>query len=168
MIDFLAVSPTHFGAYFSVVVCGYMIGSFLSARMSRHYTSDQLLRLGLMVSGISGLLMAALAWSEVFTKSAVILPQMAFMIGVGMVLPQTMAGALAPFPHMAGSASALFGFIQMASAAGAGVLVGHLHNGTSQVMATIIASCALAAGIAYLLRAARHPSPTFEAAPSHG
>lgn len=168
LIDFLGVSPTAFGAYFSVMVFGYIIGSFLAARMSRQHTSDQLLRLGLMVSVIGGLLMATLAWSGVFSKAAVILPQAIFMIGVGMVLPQTMAGALAPFPHMAGSASALFGFIQMASAAGAGVLVGHLHNGTSQVMATIIAGCALAAGIAYLLRTAHHPAPEFEAAASHG
>ncbi|BES73755.1 Bcr/CflA family multidrug efflux MFS transporter [Marinobacter nanhaiticus D15-8W] len=168
LIDFLGISPTAFGAYFSVMVFGFMTGSFLAARMGRRLTPDQLLRVGLMVSVVGGLLMATLAWSEVFTKAAVILPQAVFMIGVGMVLPQTMAGALAPFPHMAGSASAMFGFIQMASAAGAGVLVGHLHNGTSQVMATIIASCALAAGIAYLLRTARHTAPGFGAAASHG
>lgn len=168
LIDFLGVSPSAFGAYFSVMVCGYIIGSFLAARMSRQYSSDQLLKLGLTISIVGGLLMAALAWSGVFTKAAVILPQMVFMMGVGMVLPQTMAGALAPFPHMAGSASALFGFIQMASAAIAGVLVGHLHNGTSQVMATMIAACAVAAGFAYLARTARYPAPGFEPAASHG
>ncbi|WP_148864661.1 Bcr/CflA family multidrug efflux MFS transporter [Marinobacter fonticola] len=168
LIDFLGVTPSAFGAYFSVMVCGYIIGSFLTARMSRHYTPDQLLRAGLMISVVGGGMMAALAWTEVFTKTAVILPQTIFMIGVGMVLPQTMAGALAPFPHMAGSASALFGFIQMGAAAGAGVLVGHLHNGTSQVMATVIAACAVASGVAYLLCIARYSAPGLKAAPSHG
>lgn len=167
LIDFLGVSPSAFGAYFSVMVLGFMIGSFLAARLGRGLSSDQLLRLGLVISVIGGTLMAGLAWSEVYTRAAVILPQMIFMIGVGMILPQTMSGALAPFPHMAGSASAIFGFVQMACAAGAGILVGQLHNGTSQTMATIIAACAAAAAIAYLTRFAGRGA-TFDALPSHG
>ena len=90
---------------------------------------------GLIIAVAGGSLMAVLALSEVFNVWAVILPQALFMIGTGMVLPQTMAGALANFPSMAGSASALFGFTQMAVAAVAGMLVGHLHDGTSLVMA---------------------------------
>ncbi|TBW56398.1 Bcr/CflA family efflux MFS transporter [Marinobacter halodurans] len=168
LIDFLGVSPTAFGAYFSVMVFGYMAGSFLAARLGQRLSSDQMLRLGLVIAITGGTLMAGLAWAEVFTRAAVILPQMLFMIGVGMVMPQTLAGALAPFPRMAGSASALYGFIQMAAAAGAGTLVGHLHNGTSQTMAGIIAGCALAAGVAYLLRTARYPAPSFDVVPSHG
>jgi len=98
----------------------------------------------------------------VYNVWAVILPQTLFMVGTGMVLPQTMAGALANFPRMAGSASALFGFGQMAVAAVAGILVGHLHDGTSVVMAVIIATCACAALASYLLLVQRHPAPGFE------
>ena len=86
------------------------------------------------------------------------------MVGVGMVLPQTMAGALANFPQMAGSASALFGFTQMVVAAIVGALVGHFHDGTSLVMAGIIAACAIAALGSYLLLVQRHPAPGFEPA----
>ena len=81
-----------------------------------------------------------------------------------MVLPQTMAGALANFPQMAGSASALFGFTQMVVAAIVGALVGHFHDGTSLVMAGIIAACAIAALGSYLLLVQRHPAPGFEPA----
>lgn len=106
--------------------------------------------------------MVALALAEVFSVWAIILPQALFMAGTGMVMPQTMAGAMANFPRMAGSASALFGFAQMAIAACAGVLVGHLHDGTSLVMAAIIASCAALSLGSYLLLVQRHPAPGFE------
>jgi len=111
-----------------------------------------------------GSLMAALATAHIYNVWAVILPQSLLMVGVGMVLPQTMAGALANFPSMAGSASALFGFTQMVVAATVGALVGHFHNGTSLVMAGIIATCAIGALGSYLLLVQRHPAPGFEPA----
>ena len=43
-----------------------------------------------------------------------------------LVLPQAMAGALTPFPDRAGAASSLMGFVQQASAAVLGTIVGHL------------------------------------------
>lgn len=83
--------------------------------------------------------MALLALFEIYHVSAIILPQMIYMIGVGIVIPQSMAGAMAPFPHIAGTASALYGFLQMSLAAAVGVLVGHYHDGTPRSMATSIA-----------------------------
>ncbi|MCO6441639.1 MAG: hypothetical protein J5I81_11245 [Nitrococcus mobilis] len=87
------------------------------------------------------------ALAKVFTALAVMLPMMLYMIGVGIVLPQSTAGAIGPFPQMAGSASALLGMVQMSVAAAAGVLVGHLHSGTPLAMAAIIALMG-AAGLA--------------------
>jgi DHA1 family bicyclomycin/chloramphenicol resistance-like MFS transporter len=86
------------------------------------------------------------------------------MAGVGMLLPQTMAGALASFPGMAGSASALFGFIQMVVAAIVGVLVGYFHNGTPVVMASIIGICAVSALASYLLLIRNHAAAEFQTA----
>ena len=64
---------------------------------------------------------------------------MFFMLGVGLVMPQAMAGALAPFPQMAGTASAFLGFIQMSMGAMVGIIVGHNHDGTPQSMTLSIA-----------------------------
>ena len=162
LIDFLGVEPQHFGLYFACMVAGYVIGNLISVRLGQRLLPDQILVRGLLVAVAGGVSMALLAYSEVFNVWAVILPQALFMIGTGLVLPQTMAGALANFPTMAGSASALFGFTQMAIAAGAGVLVGQLHDGTSLVMATVIAACAAVALALYLLLVQRFPAPGFE------
>jgi len=162
LIDFLEVAPRHFGLYAACVVAGFIIGNLTAVRLGRNLNTDQILVRGLMVAVAGGATMAILAYQEIYNVWAVILPQALFMIGTGMVLPQTMAGALANFPTMAGSASALFGFIQMALAAVAGGLVGHFHDGTSLVMASIIAVCAAIAMACYLILVQRHPARGFE------
>ncbi|MDK8462606.1 Bcr/CflA family multidrug efflux MFS transporter [Marinobacter sp. SS13-12] len=164
LIDFLGVEPQHFGLFFACIVAGYIVGNLVAIRLGRQLVPDQILVRGLIVSVAGGGLMAALAVAQVYSVWTVILPQTLFMIGVGMVLPQTMAGALANFPHMAGAASALFGFTQMAVAAAIGMLVGHYHDGTSLVMAATISVCAVAALASYLLLVQRHPAPGFEPA----
>lgn len=162
LIDFLGVPPEKFGLYFAGIVVGYVTGNLSAIRLGSRLVPDQILVRGLTISVAAGSLMVALALAKVFNVWAVILPQALFMVGIGMVMPQTMAGAMANFPRMAGSASALFGFAQMAIAASAGMLVGHLHDGTSLVMATIIAICAACALASYLLFVQRHPAPGFE------
>ena len=164
LIDFLGVEPQYFGLFFACIVTGYIGGNLTAVGLGRSLTPDQILIRGLIVAVAGGSLMAALATAHIYNVWAVILPQSLLMVGVGMVLPQTMAGALANFPSMAGSASALFGFTQMAVAATVGALVGHFHNGTSLVMAGIIATCAIGALGSYLLLVQRHPAPGFEPA----
>lgn len=162
LIDFLGVAPEHFGMYFACIVAGYVVGNLVAVRLGKRLVPDQILVRGLAIAAAAGSLMAGLALNGIYTVWAVILPQALFMVGTGMVLPQTMAGALAGFPRTAGSASALFGFVQMAVAAGAGMLVGHLDDGTTLVMAIIITICAWAALISYLILVQRHPAPGFE------
>ncbi|MFW5823775.1 MAG: multidrug effflux MFS transporter [Marinobacter sp.] len=164
LIDFLGVKPEHFGLYFAGVVAGYIAGNLMAMRLGRRLLPDQILLRGLLTSMAAGTAMAGLAMAEVYSVWAVMLPQTLFMAGVGMTLPQTMAGALANFPRVAGSASALFGFMQMTLAACIGVLVGHFYTGTSLVMAAVIAACSVAAMTTYLLLVQRYPAPGFEPA----
>jgi len=55
---------------------------------------------------------------------ALILPVAIYLAGLGMVLPQGIAGAMTPFPERAGAASSLFGFVQQSIAALCGAAVG--------------------------------------------
>jgi len=164
LIEFFGVKPQHFGLFFACVVAGYIAGNLMAIRLGRKLTPDQILLRGLVVSVSGGAVMSGLALEGVNTVWAVILPQIVFIAGVGMVLPQTMAGALASFPGMAGSASALFGFIQMVVAAIVGVLVGYFHNGTPVVMAVIIGICAVSALASYLLLVRNHAAAEFQTA----
>jgi DHA1 family bicyclomycin/chloramphenicol resistance-like MFS transporter len=80
-----------------------------------------------------------------------------YMVGMGIGLPNGQGGALGPYPHMAGSASALMGFLQMALAAAVGIAFGRLHDGTPVVLALLVLGCALAvaASLVFLVRPAK-------------
>jgi DHA1 family bicyclomycin/chloramphenicol resistance-like MFS transporter len=162
LIDVLGVPVEHYGLYNVFIAIGYLIGNIASIRLARHRQPDQILLYGLLSTIAGGGSMAILALQQIHNPWAIVLPQAAFMIGTGMILPQTMAGALANFPRMAGSASALLGFIQMAAAATAGALVGHFHNGTPMVMAATIVICALLGTGLYLILIQRNPTEVFE------
>ena len=127
LIDVLAVPPDVYGLCFGLVAFGLMIGSFLAARLppGGHRPADRRRhRLG----ALAGAVMAVLAWSGVWTVAAVIGPMCAFAVGVGVVLPTAVAGAIGPFPRTAGLASAVLGFLQLTAAAGYGMVVGRFYE----------------------------------------
>ena len=68
-----------------------------------------------------------------------------FAVGLGLTLPNGMAGAVGPFPRMAGLAAAVAGFLQMTGSALYSVAVGHFWDGTARPMATAIALAGVAA-----------------------
>jgi DHA1 family bicyclomycin/chloramphenicol resistance-like MFS transporter len=62
-----------------------------------------------------------------------------------------MAGAIGPFPHMAGTASALLGFLQMGLAALVGLAVGQLHDATARPMTAAVALSGAATLLSFYL-----------------
>ncbi|MGH6959478.1 MAG: Bcr/CflA family drug resistance efflux transporter, partial [Dongiaceae bacterium] len=83
--------------------------------------------------------------------AAIVGPMLVYMIGTGLVLPNSIAGAVGPFPRAAGAASALLGFTQMTLAALLGIGVAHLHNDTATPMTVAIAVVALATLLSFRL-----------------
>jgi DHA1 family bicyclomycin/chloramphenicol resistance-like MFS transporter len=123
-INMLGLPVQYFGFVFLTSVAGYMAGSALSARLTASQASEQTIRFGalLVVSATSAMWLG----SKLFPHSvlALALPMVLYSTGMGLVLPNAMAVALSPFAHMAGTASALMGFIQMALSASATAFVG--------------------------------------------
>ena len=123
-IDMLGVPLAYFGFIFLTSVAGYMLGSAVSARLSRSYDSEHIVLLGavLATSGAGTMWLGA----QLLPSSILVLivPMTFYSIGIGFVLPNAMAVALRHFPHIAGTASALLGFIQMSLSASATALVG--------------------------------------------
>ncbi|MGD8710065.1 MAG: multidrug effflux MFS transporter [Ectothiorhodospiraceae bacterium] len=144
LIEFLGVPEAQFGFYFALIPVSYMTGTLIAGRLSRELGVNRLLVAGTSCTAGGGLLIAALAVAHVYHVAAVLGPMMLFMVGVGIVMPQTLAGAVGPFPHMAGSASALYGFTQMTTASLVGAGVGHFHEGTSLSMAAGIGAMGIA------------------------
>lgn len=159
LIDFHGVPAAHFGYYFAFIVAGYVSGSFASGQLSRRLGTRRLVLAGAGASAAGGTILAALAWTGVHNLAAVIAPQVLYLFGVGIVMPQALTGALAPFPERAGTASALFGFLQMAMAGAAGAVVGQLHDGTPRMMALVIAGSGVLGLLVFLYGRQREALP---------
>lgn len=149
-IDVLGLSPDRYGLCFAAIVVGYMVGTFASARLTLSLGLDRLILAGALIGALGGAVAVGLALAGTLSVVAIVAPIFLFMIGVGLMLPNAMAGAIGPYPQMAGAASALMGFVQMTLAATVGIAIGHLHDGTAIPMTTAIAGLALAALFAYV------------------
>jgi len=136
-IDMMGVPARYFGTLFLATVIGYVAGNALSTRLSRDRDSEQVMWIGARIAALAGLLM--LCATEVwFHPVSILLPMAGFSMALGIVLPHSMAAALRPFPHMAGTASALFGFIQMAVSSAGGALVGIYLTDSARPMILVI------------------------------
>ena len=149
LVGLYGLSPQWFGASFGFVVTGYIVGTLLTARYTLKLGPGRMVGMGALFGIVPGTLMAALAIAEVHSVWAVLLPMFGCTVATGLVMPNATGAALAPYPKMAGSASALMGFVQMALAAAVGIAVGHAYDGTAIPMTGAIALCGWAVLASY-------------------
>lgn len=144
-IDLLGYRPEIYGLFFSVVVVGYFIGSLASARLTLRVGYRRLVVIGAVIAMAGGGAMLALVLMGFRGWWVIVGPQFVFLIGTGLIMPNSLAGALAPFPEKAGAASALFGFIQQLTGALMIALIGFAADGSERPMAVgIFAGACLA------------------------
>jgi len=118
------LTPFDFGVAFALGSLGYMTGSALAARIVVRFGLDGVLGIGGCACAAGGLGMVAATALGLTSSLSLVLPVAVYLAGLGMVLPQGIAGAMTPFPERAGAASSLFGFVQQSVAALCGAAVG--------------------------------------------
>jgi DHA1 family bicyclomycin/chloramphenicol resistance-like MFS transporter len=123
-INMLGVPVQYFGFIFLTSVVGYMAGSGLSARLSRSFDSEFTVLCGAVLAAASTGSMWVGAQLLPDSITVLVLPMTVYSTGMGLVLPNAMAVALRPYADIAGTASALLGFVQMALSGVATALVG--------------------------------------------
>jgi DHA1 family bicyclomycin/chloramphenicol resistance-like MFS transporter len=138
------LTPFHFGIAFALGSLGYMTGATIAARLVVRLGLDGIIGVGacaLTAGGLGMMLSVALGLTSALS---LILPVAVYLAGLGMVLPQSIAGALTPFPERAGAASSLFGFVQQSVAAASGAAVGWLLGSNAWPLAGAVATMGLA------------------------
>lgn len=134
------LSPFQFGVAFAVGSVGYMIGTTLAARLVMRLGIDLTLGIGAGAMAAGGLGMVGAVALGLTSAASLVLPLAVYLAGLGMVLPQAIAGAMTPFPERAGAASGLLGFIQMSTAALCGAVVGWLLGQSAWPLAAAVAA----------------------------
>ncbi|MCC2113636.1 MAG: multidrug effflux MFS transporter [Hyphomicrobiales bacterium] len=154
--DVYGLSEIAFGVSFSLAVIGYITGTLTGTRLAPRIGLDRTLGFGVAALATGGTAMLAGVAFGGGHAAEIVVPMMLYMVGVGLSLPQSMAGALMPFPDRAGTASSLMGCSQMLVAATVGVAVGHSLGASAWPLAIAIAAMGLAAASIFLAsRAAR-------------
>ncbi len=130
-INALGLSKTEYGLLMFSMSAVYIVGTVLCRRL--------IVRLGLRrtvaVAGAltlcGGSLIGVLGWLGWHSVWAIMLPYYLFILAHGMHQPCGQSGAVGPFPHAAGTASALSGFLMMMVAFAMGTyLAAQMPTGT--------------------------------------
>lgn len=149
LIDAVGLSPTQFGFSMLMQSGSFFSGSVTMRLLMRRYSAERLVLPGLLfIASGSVLLLVCLG---LFGPSflSVMLPIAFAAFGIAFVMPHMQVAGLVPFPQIAGSASAMMGFIQM-SAGLVGGAVAALIGDPVQAIAIIVPTMAAGAVVSYV------------------
>lgn len=150
-IDLHGVPTAWFGVFFGANVALAMLVTSQNARLVTRLGSERLLRLGLGVQvGAAAMLLGLGLWGAP-PLWAIVGATLLYLGMAGVVLGNSMAGFMAHYARMAGTASAFSGAARFGLGAIMGSLVSLFHNGTSMPMLLGMGVCGLAAGASYRL-----------------
>lgn len=145
----LHVSPVQFG-WLALLNA---IGIFSSGWINNHCV----IRYGIpkmLFAGVSGMILGAammliIGCFGVLNVTVIVLPMALFCMGAGLTFQNASAGALESFGHIAGSAGAIYGALQISSGALVSGFIALLHEKTQLPLAATQVSLALLALIAW-------------------
>ncbi len=129
-IKVLGLTRTQYGLVMLSMSLVYIAGTFLCRRLLPRFGLRQSVAIAGVMTLTGGTLMGVLAWAGLHNGWAIMLPYYLFMLAHGIHQPCSQSGAVGPFPHAAGAASALNGFLMMLAAFAVGGWIGWRLDGT--------------------------------------
>jgi DHA1 family bicyclomycin/chloramphenicol resistance-like MFS transporter len=105
-------SPSEFGVTMMLQSGSFIAGTILTGRLLRHVEASRLVPWGLGLWAISSSLMCVVTLTLEPSVLTVMGPVMLFVFALALVLPASFTESMAPFPHIAGAASSMLGFLQ--------------------------------------------------------
>lgn len=113
LIDKVGMTPLEYGYVMLIQTGAYTMGAVSTGQMLRRIEADRLTPVGLMVCAVAGVwFIVALKFFDPSILT-VMGPCACWAFGIALVAPGASTSAMSGFAHMAGSASALIGFLQI-------------------------------------------------------
>ncbi|HLH87405.1 MAG TPA: multidrug effflux MFS transporter [Xanthobacteraceae bacterium] len=137
--DLLGLSPVGFGVSFALASIGYISGTSLAARIVTRVGLERTITWGVVALAGGGVGMVGATALAPGAVAGIVVPMTVYLLGLGLAMPQALAGALQPFPERAGAASSLIGCLQQAVAASTGALVAHAIGASAWPLTIAIA-----------------------------
>lgn len=149
-ISIYGVPPEHYGLFFGAGAAGFILMSQFGGRLAARFGRDRVFTVGVAGVACCGVALTSFVvlgapFLAVYVAIVIYIALLGVTVPIGSVL------AITPFPHIAGTASALLGTLQFGFGAIAGSLVSALHNGTAFPMAISLGLAGTSAITARLL-----------------
>jgi DHA1 family bicyclomycin/chloramphenicol resistance-like MFS transporter len=158
LIGHFGVSPTFFGVLFSAAALALIAGALFANLSLRLLTPKASRQISLALLGAALVMLVGVSRTE--NLGLVLFGAAALTFAVGVLTPHAIANAMAPLPHIAGTASGLVGAAQSFAGALSATLIGVNQAGTVQGMFTTMSLFAGSALLVGLLLETRSKEPT--------
>lgn len=150
-IEYYHVPPQTYGFLFGAAIVGIMGTNLVNARLVTRFGTDRLVRLGTAVAACAGVAAALDAWFGWGGLAGLAALLFIYTAMSGLIVANSVAGALAAHPNKAGTASALLGAMHYGSGVLSAAAVGWFADGTPWPMGWIIAAGGVGSLLSVLL-----------------
>ena len=159
----MGLSKTVYGLLMVSMSLSYIMGTFICRWLLLRVSVQMCVLMASFVSLFAGVLMMLVAYAgpgqSWFGAWAVMLPVNFFLLAHGVHQPCGQSGCIAPFPEMAGTASALNGFSMMLVAFGVGTWIGTHMSDPLLAMAQGMMFASICIGLIGILAVRKIPLP---------
>ena len=139
-------SGNMFSLIFSINALGLMIGSFLTNYIQRYLSTPKIVKWALMGMSVVSVLLLISMYLDVSMVFIFVL-LFFYIFPIGILFPTTTELAITPFIHNSGTASSLFGSIQLAVAFICTVIASFIQDGSITAVGLSFFLCSLSAFI---------------------
>ena len=140
LIDGFHVPSGQYGFYFGATALALMGGATLGGRLLRRVPPSRVLAFGAITLCAGGLLVSAGVRAQSLGPLGLVAPMIVYFVGIGLTGPSATAIAMDPVPEIAGTASAMIGFLQMLSGAVSGAATTSLGGSDPRVLGQVLAA----------------------------
>ena len=168
LINVAGLTPSQYGVGMLMQTGLYFSGSVVFRFALKRFSARQLVAVGLFFIACGAIAMTLSTKIFAISYLSVMLPVGMFAFGIAFVMPYVTNAAMLPFPDIAGSASAMMGFMQMGSGLVTGMVAAALGSPVLALQLIVPAMGAIAVGCYLWLRfvektvPAPHPHPDSE------
>jgi len=137
-------SSDTFSLIFGFNALGLMIASFLTAVLQKYIRTPKLVKQALLVMGAASIALFGMMYMDV-TIVPILFVLYFYIFPIGILFPTTTELAITPFIHNSGTASALFGSIQLMVAFLCTMVSSYISNGSILAVGISFLLCSLVA-----------------------
>lgn len=146
--EVVGLSPIQFGWICAFAGFFFIVGGLANALLVERLNLDRMIKIGLGVMFVGGIVMLLFGLMGHINVWVIMTPVIIYILGASLIFANAYAGAFHPFAKMAGTAGAVFGFLQIIGGAASSFLMALTKSYNQTPLALLLIG---SAAIAFLI-----------------